>query len=318
MSIKQRVVVTGASGFLGRHLMPKLCSELEGSTITGLSSKDFDLTSPTQFDGMMRECRPDVLIHLAAYSGGIGANKLYPADFYHINTLITTYGFMFADKYQVKRLIYPMGGCSYPANASSPIDEGQMWSGFPQEESSAYSSAKKMAIVAANAYRKQKKLNSTILVPGNMYGEFDNFSLESSHVIPAMVRKFFEAKKEGRKEVVMWGTGRPTRDFIYAGDVAELMLEIIKIKELSGPINISSGITTSIYDLASIISQLLEYQGNIRWDVNLPDGQINKIFSVEKLKELNMSANTDLIAGLSKTIDWFTKNYNNKSDGIRL
>ncbi len=168
----QRIVVTGSTGFLGSHLMPILIERYGADRIIGVSSKDYNLMDPEQVKQMFADLVPDALIHLAAYSGGIAANKKFPADFYYQNTLLTSLVFHQAALNNVKKMIYPMGGCAYPATSSSPIDEMQMWNGFPQKESAGYSTSKKMGIVASNSYREQFGLNSAVIIPGNMYGEY--------------------------------------------------------------------------------------------------------------------------------------------------
>jgi len=314
----KHIVVTGSSGFLGRHLIPILHERYGKERVTGLSSKDYDLMDPVQVRKMFDELQPDVVVHLAAYSGGIGVNRDYPADFYYRNTLLTALVFDEAAKHKVKKLIYTMGGCSYPANATSPIDEGQMWNGFPQLESAGYSVAKKLGIVASQSYRKQYGLNSVVLIPGNMYGEYDNFRYNESHVVPAMIRKYYEAKRDNLEQVVMWGTGSPKRDFVYAGDVAALIPRFIEEYDSSNPVNISTGTETSIRELAEMIKGLIGFEGRIVWDATKPDGQMVKIFDVKKLNSLGMSCLTELKYGIDKTIRWFIKNYETKDDGIRL
>lgn len=313
-----RIVVTGATGFLGRHLMPILRQRYGAGYVIGLSRRDYDLMEPDQVRRMFAEQKPDVLIHLAAYSAGIGANKEYPADFYYRNTLLTALVFQEAAINQVRKMIYPMGGCSYPATARSPIDESQMWDGFPQIESAGYSMAKKMGIVASISYRKQYGLNSVVLIPGNMYGEYDNFRPGESHVIPAMVRRYYEAKKTGAKEVVMWGTGEPVRDFVYAGDVAATFPYFIEHYDSSEPVNISSGTTTSIRELAEMIKEMVGFEGRIVWDASKPNGQMVKIFDVRRLNGLGLSCDTPLRDGLRRTIEWLVQNYEARTDGIRL
>ncbi len=314
----RRVVVTGATGFLGHHLMPILQKRYGEDSVTGLSSRDYDLTDASQVRAMFEELKPEILVHLAAYSGGIGVNRIYPADFFYRNILLMSLVFQDAAKFGVKKLIFPIGGCSYPAKASSPIDEGQMWDGYPQQESAGYSMAKKMGIVASASYRQQYGLNSVVIIPGNMYGEYDNFRNEESHVIPAMVRRLFEAKRKNVKKVVMWGTGKPVRDFVYAGDVAATIPFFIEKYNSNEPVNISSGTTTSIKELAETVVELLDYQGEIVWDTTKPDGQMVKIYDVTKLKSLGLSCPTSLRQGLKKTIAWLEKNYDARTDGIRL
>ena len=313
-----KILVSGSSGFLGKHLMPRLIQYYGESSVIGVRMSDYDLTDPNQFDQLLKYIRPDVFYHLAAYSGGIGANKKYPADFYYINNLLTAHGFHYAAKYSVQKFIYTMGGCSYPATAKSPIDETQMWQGYPQSESAAYSSAKKMGIVAGEAYRIQKNLNSMILIPGNMYGEFDNYSELNSHVIPGMIRRFHEAKINSKESITMWGTGKPTRDFVYAGDVADCMMKLEIANNMSSPINISTGTSTSIIELANLISSIMEYRGRVLWDDTKPDGQMNKIFSVQKLNDIGLSCPTSLLKGLTSTIKWYEGEYKINPENIRL
>ena len=213
-------------------------------------------------------------------------------------------------------MIYPIGGCRYPHTAISPISEGQLWQGYPQSESAGYAMAKKVGVVASTSYRHQYGLNSIILVPGNMYGEYDNFSLTDSHVIPATIRKMFEAKQENKKQVMMWGSGKPQRDFVYAGDVGATFPLFIENYNSPDPVNISSGTTTSIKELAETVKELVGYDGEIIWDTSKPDGQMIKIFDVQKMNELGISCPTSLREGLEKTIDWFSKNYD--SGNVRL
>ena len=313
-----KIVVTGASGFLGRHLLPQLKLQYTQAEIIGLSSQDYDLMNPVEVVKMFTDLQPEILIHLAAYSGGIGANKAYPADFYYRNTLLTALVFEQAAQFGVKKMIYTMGGCSYPATATSPIDESQMWSGFPQPESAGYSSAKKMGIVASQSYRTQYGLNSVVLIPGNLYGEYDNFRNNESHVIPALVRRFYEAKLNNLEEVTMWGSGTPKRDFVYAGDVAKVIPYFIEHYNSSEPINISSGTTTPIKELAELVKETTGFEGKLTWDTTKPDGQMVKIFDVTRLNSFGLSCKTPLKDGLEKTFAWLSKNYQNQTDGIRL
>ena len=314
----KKIVVTGATGFLGRHVMPILINQYGIENVVGLSSGVYDLMKQKNVESMFNDHKPDVLVHLAAYSGGIGANREYPADFYFINTMLTALLFESAAKYKVKKVIYPMGGCSYPANASSPIGENQLWKGYPQEESAGYSTAKMMGVVASKSYRTQYGLNTAVLIPGNMYGEYDNFRDKESHVVPAMIRRYYEAMKNGDKEIKMWGTGRPTRDFVYAGDVAATFPYFIEEYNSIEPVNISTGTTITINKLALTIKRLTGFDGDIIWDSSKPDGQLEKIFDVAKLNSLGEYCNTSLHDGLSNTIAWFMKNYDDKTDGIRL
>lgn len=312
----KKIVVTGSTGFLGRHVMPVLDKKYGAENVVGLSSKNYDLTDPIQVKKMFDDLKPDVLLHLAAYVGGIGANSKLPADFFYINNLLTSLAFDYAAKTKITKLVYPIGGCCYPNTSPSPISENEMWNGYPQQESAGYAMAKKVGVVASLAYKEQYGLNSVITVPGNMYGEYDNFKTAESHVIPATIRRFYEAKINNVPQVVMWGSGKPQRDFVYAGDVAETFPFFIDDYDLTDPVNISSGTTTSIRELAETVKELVGYTGEIVWDTTKPDGQMVKIFDTTRMKDLGLSCPTTLREGLKKTIDWFVKNY--QTGNVRL
>jgi len=311
-----KIVLTGATGFLGSHTLPILEQKYGKENVIGLSSKDYDLTQLEQVRKMFEECQPEVLVHFAAYVGGIGANAKLPADFFYINNLLTSLAFEYAAQNKIKKMIYPIGGCCYPHTAPSPISEEEMWNGYPQAEGAGYAMAKKLGVVASQSYREQYGLNSIILIPGNMYGEFDNYSLSDSHVIPATIRKIFEAKQENKPTVSMWGSGIAQRDFVYAGDVADTIPFFIDEYNSTESINISSGTTTSIKELAETVKELIRYEGEIQWDISKPDGQLVKIFNTRRMQELGISCPTSLREGLTKTIDWFSKNYD--ASNIRL
>jgi GDP-L-fucose synthase len=313
-----RVLLTGASGFLGRHTRPVLEARYGRDNVVTVSSRDCDLMDRAQVDRLLGETKPEIVVHYAAYSGGIGANRTYPADFYYRNTILTAHMFDAAARHGVRKLVYPMGGCSYPATATSPIDEAQLWRGYPQQESAGYSTAKMMGTVAATSYRAQHGLDASVVIPGNMYGEYDNFDRQASHVVPAMIRRYYEAMRDGASQVVMWGTGRPQRDFVYAGDVAATIPFFIEEFPEPGPVNISSGTGVAIRELATTIADLVGFGGEIVWDETKPDGQRVKIFAVERLHELGLTCPTALRDGLSRTIRWFAANYAGATDGLRL
>ena len=314
----RRILVTGASGFLGRHLMPVLHQKYDTDDVTGVRASDYDLMERGEVRRMFDATNPDVIVHLAAYSGGIGANKAFPADFYYRNTILTAHVFEEAARRKVTKLVYPMGGCSYPSKAASPIDETQLWQGYPQAESAGYSTAKMMGTVAARSYRAQYGLNAVVIIPGNLYGEFDNFNALDSHVVPAMVRRYYEAKLNGIDEVVMWGTGQPRRDFAYAADVAALIPYFIDEYESADPVNISAGNSVTIKALAETVAELVNFRGKISWDTSKADGQMIKIFDVKKLSSLGLACDTPLETGLRRTIEWFSRNYAERGDGLRL
>lgn len=300
----QRILVTGAGGFLGHHIVPELRSAFSAELLC-VGRRDFDLLESGAAARMMRDLRPDAVVHLAALSGGIVDNNKRPADYFYQNIAINTQVFEAAFRAGVKKLVTFMGGCSYPATARSPIGEDQMWNGFPQPESAGYSVAKKMLLVQSWAYRSQHGFNSIVLVPGNLYGEWDNFNLEQSHVIPALIRKYVEAKERGERRMVALGTGKPTRDFVYAGDVARTIPWFLAHYDSSEPVNISSGTRVTIRELAETIRETTEFPGAIEWDTSKPDGQMDKIFDVSRLRSLGLSCDTPLREGLKRTVAWF-------------
>ncbi|OQA28010.1 MAG: GDP-L-fucose synthase [Verrucomicrobia bacterium ADurb.Bin345] len=301
----ERILVTGANGFLGHHLLPRLRELCAGSEITCVGRKDYDLLQPGAVERMLKETKPDAVIHLAAKSGGIVDNRNRPADYVYENLAINTAMFHAATRLGVKKLVTFMGGCSYPAKAVSPITEDQMWNGFPQIDSAGYSTAKKMLLVQSWAYREQHGFNSIVLVPGNMYGEWDNFNFEQAHVIPALIRRMVEARDRDLPEIAAYGTGKPTRDFVYAGDVAATIPWFLAHYDSSEPVNISSGTRTSIRELTETVKELTGYAGRITWDTSKTDGQMDKIFAVERLHQLGLRCNTSLKTGLRRTVDWF-------------
>ncbi|KRA57535.1 GDP-fucose synthetase [Caulobacter sp. Root656] len=315
---QRKILVTGATGFLGRHMMPVLRAAYPEREIVGVSSVDGDLTRFEVARALLDKVRPDAVIHLAAYSGGIGANRSWPADFYWRNITLVSNIYEAAAQTGVKRIVYTMGGCSYPGTATSPISEDQMWEGYPQGDSAAYSAAKKMGIVAAKAYEAQHGISSTVLVPGNLFGEYDNYRNGESHVIPAFLRRFHEAKLAGVSEVVCWGRGIAQRDFVYAEDVARAIPQFLDRTDVPGPVNLSHGATTTIRELAETVADVVGLKAEIKWDLDKPEGQLIKIFDVARMREMGIDCPTGLREGLVRTYDWFQRNYADAGDGLRL
>jgi GDP-L-fucose synthase len=304
------VLVPGASGFVGRNLVPLLAKT--GCKVITPTRQEYDLLEQTQVRQMFADIRPDIVFHLAGLVGGILANKERPAEFCYQNLVMGAMVLHEAWRAGVQKYITLIGGCSYPANAPSPIKETELWNGYPQPESAPYSLAKAMSVVQAQAYRQQYGFNAVVLVPGNLYGPYDNFDLKNAHVIPALIRKFYEAKMSGQDEVVAWGTGKPVRDFIYVEDACEAIILAAETYNGSEIINISSGVQTAIRELVETIAELIGYQGRIRWDTSKPDGQMYKGFDVTRMREwLGYHPRTSLREGLRKTIEWFRANYAN-------
>jgi GDP-L-fucose synthase len=301
----ERILVTGSTGFLGHHLMPRLKSAFPKAEIIGVGRRDADLLEPGAPARLLRNTQPDCVVHMAAKSGGIITNIKRPAEFFYENVVMNTHMLHDAQQAGVKKFVTFMGGCSYPSDARSPIDESQMWAGYPQIESAGYSVAKKMLLTQSWAYRVQHGFNSIVLIPGNVYGEWDNFNLEEAHVIPALIRKYMEAQERQDPTITAFGTGKPTRDFVYAGDVMATIPWFIQNYNSSEPVNISAGRRISIRELAETVKKVTGFAGEIVWDATKPDGQMDKIFDVTRLHSLGLSCDTSLEDGLRRTTDWF-------------
>ncbi|HEX3626177.1 MAG TPA: GDP-L-fucose synthase [Verrucomicrobiae bacterium] len=309
----KKILVTGASGFVGSNFIPLLRES--GCELAVPSRQDYDLLQQDQVRQMLGHYKPEIVFHFAGLIGGIGANKARPADFLYENLLMGTAMLHECFRAGVQKYVTLMGGCSYPAHAPSPIKETELFNGMPQAESAPYSLAKAMSAVQAAAYRRQHNFNAVVLVPGNLYGPGDNFDLNNSHVIPALIRKFVDAKAANTPEVSAWGSGKPTRDFVYISDACEAILIAAEKYNQSDIINVSSGQTISIKLLTETIAELTGYQGKVVWDVSKPDGQLYKGFDVTRMKEiLGYECRTSLRDGIRKTIDW----YLSKPEGLRL
>lgn len=302
------VLVTGAGGFVGRNLVELM--RARGIKPVTPKRASFDLLEQTQVRRLLAETKLEVVFHLAGLVGGIGANRDRPAEFNYQNLMIGTMALHEAWRAGVKKFVTLMGGCSYPAKAPSPIKETELFNGYPQKESAPYSLAKAMSAVQAQAYRRQYGFNAIVLVPGNLYGPHDNFDLNNSHVIPALIRKYTEAKKSGAREVVAWGTGRPVRDFIYVQDACEAILLAAEKYDGADLINISSGQPVTIKELTEMIAELVGFEGSVVWDTSKPDGQMEKGFDVTRMKQvLGFECRTSLREGLRQTIAWFAENH---------
>jgi len=308
------ILITGATGFIGHSLRKSLANHGYNDVVS-LSSKDYNLLEQNEIRKLFKDHSPDVVFHLAAKVGGILANKTYPADFIYTNLAINTYFLEEARKAGVRRLIYTFCGCSYPKNAPNPIKEEYLFTGLPDENAMFYSLAKATNYLQILAYRRQHKVDWVAAVPGNAYGPYDNFSETGSHVIPALIRRFHFAKERGDKEVVVWGSGKPVRDFIYVEDVADGLVRMMEVYHGDSPVNISSGIGISIKETVEIVKEVVGFEGKITWDKTKPDGHPVKIFDVSRMKkELNFEPKTKLKEGIKKTYEWFVDNM----DKVRL
>jgi GDP-L-fucose synthase len=304
----RRVCVTGGAGFLGRFVQARLrergAREIFVSTI-----ENYDLVNPQDVTRMLADARPDIIIHLAAHVGGIGANREHPAEFFYDNLMMGVQLLHAAWQAGVEKFVAIGTVCAYPKFTPVPFNEDDLWNGYPEETNAPYGLAKKMLLVMSQAYRQQYGYNSIFLLPVNLYGPGDNFNPESSHVIPAMIRKFIEAQDAGADEVVMWGDGSPTREFIYVEDAAEGIVLASETFNDPQPVNLGSGYEISIKDLADLIGRLTGFSGHIVWDTSKPNGQPRRALDTSRAqKYFGFKARTNFESGLQKTIDWYRAN----------
>ncbi len=301
----KRIIVTGGAGFLGSHLVTRLrragCQHLVIPR-----SADFNLTREEEVRRLMEQVRPEVVIHLAATVGGIGANRKHPALFLYNNLVMGTHLIEQSYRHGVSKFVMVGTICSYPKHTPVPFKESDLWNGYPEETNAPYGLAKKLLLVQLQAYRQEYGFNGVNLLPVNLYGPGDNFDPESSHVIPALIKKFLEAKARGDRAVTLWGTGKPTREFLYVEDAARAIHLATEKLETSDPVNIGSGSEISIHDLARKIAAITGFKGEIRLDPSQPDGQPRRCLDVTRARELlGFQASTSLDEGLEKTIDWY-------------
>ena len=306
---KKKVLITGGGGFLGRNIVEKLKGR--GAILQIPRSKECDLVKPDNAWKAFEIGTPDIVIHAAAVCGGIGANQKHPGKFFYENTMMGLNVIHMAHLFKVEKVITIGTVCAYPKLATVPFRESDIWSGYPEETNAPYGIAKKSLMVMGQAYRNEYDLNAIYLIPVNMYGPGDNFHPDSSHVIPAMIKKLYDAKKNGTKEVLCWGTGKATREFMYANDAAEAIVLAGEKYNKPEPMNLGNGFEISIGRIATMIADKVGYEGKVRWDITKPDGQPRRSLDTSKaLKELGWTARTTLDEGLDKTINWFKMNQN--------
>ncbi len=299
-----RVTVTGGAGFLGSYVVEEL-RRRGAREIFVPRRKDYDLVQHDAVVRLLDDARPDIIIHLAANVGGIGANRMRPAEFFYDNLMMGVQLMHEAWKRGVKKFVAIGTVCAYPKYTPVPFKEDDLWNGYPEETNAPYGLAKKMLLVQAQAYRQQYGFNAIFLLPANLYGPRDNFDLETSHVIPAMIRKFVAAKEQGGP-VVLWGDGTPTREFLYAADAAEGIVEATEKYDGPEPVNLGTGEEISIRRLAETVARMVGYEGDIVWDTSKPNGQPRRKLDTSRAKAyFGWEAKTPFDQGLQATIDWY-------------
>ena len=306
----KKVLLTGGAGFLGSYVAKKL-AERRCKYISIPKKEDYDLVQLEAIKRAYRDSKPDIVIHLAARVGGIGANRTYPGEFFHDNLMMGAQMMEEARLNNVKKFVAIGTICCYPKFTPVPFKEEELWNGYPEETNAPYALAKKMLLVQAQAYRQQYGFNAIFLLPVNLYGPGDNFDPETSHVIPALIKKCHDAIKEGKDEIVVWGTGNPTREFLYVEDCAEAIILAAERYDKPDPVNIGAGFEISIKDLVNLIAESMGFKGKIVWDTSKPDGQPRRMLETSRAKkEFGFIAKTGFREGLKKTIDWYIKRSN--------
>jgi GDP-L-fucose synthase len=302
-SKKSRILVTGGSGFVGKKVIEKL-SNLGYKNILAFSSKDYDLRDFIKCSELVQQA--DVVVHLAAIVGGIGFNRSYPATLFHDNLIMGLNILRASSEAKIKKFIGVGTVCAYPKYTPTPFKEENLWDGYPEETNAPYGLAKKMLLVGSSAYRAQHGLNSIFLIPVNIYGPGDSFDPSRSHVIPALIRKIYKAKKEKQKSVTVWGTGIASREFIYIDDIAEGIVLAMEKYNKPDPINLGTGKEILISELVRLIARELDFEGEILWDKSKPDGQPRRLLNVDKAKkEFGFVAKMPFHEGIRKTIQWY-------------
>jgi GDP-L-fucose synthase len=301
----KRIVVTGGHGFLGSYVVDELRNR--GCKYLGFPTHDiYDLRERSSVRAMMRDFKPDVIIHAAAHCGGIGLNKERPAELFYDNMMMGLLMIDEAHEYGVEKFVQLGTVCEYPKFAKAPFLEEEIWNGYPEETNAPYGIAKKALLVQGQAYRQQYGFNVIHLLPVNLYGPRDNFNPASSHVIPALIRRFAEAKQQNLPGVEIWGTGRASREFLYVKDAAEAIVDAVEQYNSADPINIGTGSEITVDSLVSLIANKIGYQGQIIFDFTKPDGQPRRCLDTQKARDaFGFLAKTGLEEGLDKTIDWY-------------
>ncbi len=309
-----RVVVTGGAGFLGGFVVDRLRSQ-PGLEVFAPRRLDYNLVEASDIKRLYKDTRPDLVIHLAAVVGGIGANQKNPGKFFYENLMMGVQLIEQARQSNVKKFVALGTVCAYPKFTPTPFREDDLWNGYPEETNAPYGLAKKMMLVQSQSYRQQYGFNSIFLLPANLYGPGDSFDLETSHVIPALIRKCIEARDESRPHIEAWGTGEASREFLYVEDCADAVMRAAADYDESDPVNIGTGIEIKISELLKLIARLTRYDGEIRWQTDRPDGQPQRRLDVSRaLEKFGFQAQTPFEHGLRRTIDWYEMSRKDSSD----
>ena len=305
---EKRICVTGGLGFLGSHLIDRL--KARGCENVFIADRDkYDLTKEAEIVRMYEEIRPDIVIHLAAVVGGIGANREHPGSFYYLNMVMGAMLIEQARLHNIEKFVALGTICAYPKFTPVPFKETDLWLGYPEETNAPYGLAKKMMMVQLQAYRQEYDFHGIYLLPVNLYGPRDNFDDRSSHVIPALIKKCVEAKEAGADSIEVWGTGKATREFFYVEDAAEAIALAAERYDGTEPVNLGAGFEISIKDLVELIAKLTGFEGKIVWDSSKPDGQPRRCLDTSRAKEyFGFQAHTNFEEGLRKTIEWYREN----------
>ncbi|HVC85853.1 MAG TPA: GDP-L-fucose synthase [Gaiellaceae bacterium] len=295
-----RVLVTGGGGFVGSHLVERL--EEQGHDVVVARRRDYDLTRFADAERLFADAAPELVFHLAAEVGGIGANRANPGRYWYANLMMGAHALELSRLHGVRKLVIAGTVCAYPKFTPVPFHEDDLWNGYPEETNAPYGVAKKSILVGGQAYREQYGLDTIYLLPANLYGPRDNFDLDSSHVIPALVRKMVESTGE----VVLWGDGSPTREFLYVDDCVSGLLLAAERYDGPEPVNLGTGVETSIRELAELVAELTGFEGALRWDTSMPNGQPRRQLDASRAERLfGFSAQTPLRDGLARTIAWY-------------
>jgi GDP-L-fucose synthase len=301
-----RTLVTGGGGFLGSHVVERL--RAGGLDPFVARRRDYDLTRWDDAERLFADARPELVFHLAAEVGGIGANRANPGRYWYANLAMGTHAIELSRRHGVAKLVLLGTICAYPKFAPVPFREDDLWNGYPEETNASYGVAKKALLVGAQGYREQYGLNAIYLLPVNLYGPGDNFDLETSHVIPALIRKMVEARSRGEQTVTLWGDGSATREFLYVEDCAEAVALAAERYDGPEPVNLGTGEEISIRDLAGAIAELTDYQGELVWDASRPNGQPRRKLDTSRAEALfGFSAATSLREGLERTVAWYVE-----------